>query len=49
MLQALLYISLPSLQCDFDVKLRVYFLVLWITGMQDNDFRFLFLNFDTVL
>ena len=41
-----LYISLPSLH-DYDVKLP-NFTSLSRTGTQDNDFLFLFLNFDTV-
>ena len=48
MVHAFLYISLPSLD-DFDMKLRVYFHVLGMTWMKDNDLRFLFLNFDKVL
>ena len=43
-----LYISLPSLH-DFDMKLRVYFHLLGMTRMHDNDLRFLFLNFDKAL
>ena len=41
-----LYISLPSLH-DYDVKMP-NFTSLSRTGTQDNDFLFLFLNFDTV-
>ena len=43
-----LCIFLPSLH-DFDMKLRVYFHLLGMTWMQDNDLRFLFLNFDKAL
>ena len=42
------YISLPSLH-DLDMKLCVYFHLLRMTWMQDNDLRFLFLNFDKAL
>ena len=43
---AFLYISLPSLH-DYNVKvLKIH--VLSRTGTQDDNFLFLFLNFDTV-
>ena len=44
---AFLYISLPSLH-DYNVKLP-QFHVLSRTGTKDNNFLFLFLNFDAVL
>ena len=43
---AFLYISLPSLH-DYDVKMPNFTFCAWRTLTQDNDFLFLFLNFDT--
>ena len=44
---AFLYISLPSVH-DYNLKMPNFTFFLWRTRTQDNDFVFLFLNFDTV-